>query len=295
MAVPLGSIFANAAVSQLVGMVLSNFFGRFGTHSANSATLEGFLSCMSRDFSNRVETVIRGAFAEQNLMAMKADVIGAATHFRAYITTQGAATTNLDEAFNTIVSARSKLIVTVQRIVAWDSRTAWDIVDPQQRGVVLLQQNRELESAIAALQAVASLDLLILAKRIEVIPALAQEMRDRIGEYTELAQNLKTAYTVHQSLRQWLKVDEGRVVLEGGLRHMQMKATHYKDGNPVSSQTKLLISSDGNFNKRCFTDMERAIMSDETFFNAANAHLSTNPGNLAEAILTWEAVRAQFQ
>ena len=69
MAIPLGSIFVNALIGQAVGMVVGNFFGRFGSR-AN--TLDGFLSCMTRDFTVRVETVIRGAFADQNFADMKA-------------------------------------------------------------------------------------------------------------------------------------------------------------------------------------------------------------------------------
>ncbi len=315
MPIDIGVIIVSAVVSNALGSVFGNFFNRFG--SGDRRTLETFLATLSTDFVHRVENVVRDAFTSQNFLEVKTDITTAATAFRTFQASEGMDGTQLDTASNSVLAARSRLFAVTREICAFsENKKNIQIADPVAKGASALQHSRALEASMAALQAIAALDLLVLAKKTERYPALRAEVVNRVNEYKALATQLKEQYVGAQSFRQWVQWDHNILNIPsvpgtfggttgGGGTRCHFKALYYRDGNVINKMEKVYPETDrvqaeklkGEFQSQASwaADDKWIVAGDRgSIYDAAERRVDTDPGNIKEAIETWEAVRVVF-
>ncbi len=305
MAVQLGAIFASAVVSQVVSAVIGNFFGRYGVQEGK--TLDTFLATLSTDFVHRVENVVRNAFTEQNFLELKVDLRSASSAFRTYVASQALDESGMPTAFADeselrtacvkIHDARSRIFALNDNLIAVDPVSFMLIADPAQKGSVISQRHKALESAMASLQAVAALDLLVSAKKAEQFPATRAEIVTRVGEYHKMADKLKQTYLTHQNFRSWVSTDLYNKGMDGGGHYCCFTATRFVDGVVTENTTQKHLHVHGNdvaqYKQNFQLSLARKYGNDHSLEIAANTTLSAE-GNIEAAMRTWTAVRDVF-
>lgn len=299
MSLDIGAVFANAAAGQAIGFLIGNFLNRSDPNAAQK-TLERFLRVLSSDFTNRVEIIVRAAFSEQNFLTMKADVTTAVTAFRAYAVTQGKDALQLDVATQKILDARSLLFAEVTALLSrGQDRNLLNVPDPAEKARVVLQYVRSQEAAMTALQAIAALDITILAKRAEAYPGLNREIVERVNEYTETAEKLTCAYLVTPSFRRWIKWNHTNPVIADGVHAQWFEGSYYVDGREVQHEREKLISHVGDEQtkkkaKSVFeSKLQRVYQNDQKLDLEAESYLK-KPGNIEEAMRSWRDVKKVF-
>jgi hypothetical protein len=298
MPVDLGAILANGAISQGLGFVLGNFFGQFGNRAQTDRTLTNFLKTLSTEFVNRVENVVRDAFTNQNFLEVKTDLRSAATAFRTYTASEELDKSQMVSACARVIDARSRLFSSAEALLAIEPGSFLTIADPAQKGSAITQRNRALEASMKALQAVAALDLLILAKKTEQFPGVGAEIVSRVNEYCHMADELKQTYLNHQSFRSWVKWEHQVKPMDGGGMDCIFHCTLYRDGDVVENGDQRLFHIPHGQVDQCKQRFEAPLKNkygnDQTLYRAAKVKVSESVGNIDEAIRTWLAVKDIF-
>ncbi|MCE5293845.1 MAG: hypothetical protein LLF94_04455 [Chlamydiales bacterium] len=279
-------------VGPVVG-ILGNLLGRLGSQEQ---TLERFLAILSSEFAHRVENIVRDAFTEQNLLEVRTDILSSVTAFRTFTRTENRDFTQFNLACEKVLTARSRVFTSCEQILNRDPRQYVSILDPEQKGRATLQHDSALKAAMAALQTVAALDLLLLSKKIERYPTLRAEGISRIDEYVELASRLKSQYEMHQHARSWVIFEHRfNVITFWALSN----ASRYVDGKEVKT------FKDGKFLKK-FEELEpfkeqfqytvsAEHNADNTLSTAATEFLTRSNGNIEQAITLWTTLQTSYR
>ncbi len=278
-------------LSQALRSALSHFYR---SPVQEGDTLNKFLNLLSTDFVNRVENVVRAAFDDENFIKLKTDIIAASTAFRTYNATQGQDIFQLDIACARVLNARSLLFASSERFVKFDEDRTWHIYskrplrvgahpNPAEEAKIVSQNLRGLEASMSALHAIANLDILTLSYRADIYPGLVEEIRERIKEYEWRAIRLKNAYVYQQVFRVFSRC------IRQEPRHFEVHC--YRDGVSVQHIDGPCTNGEPEDTKKKFFECLEARGSFELkqLEQKANEFYDA-PGNLAEAIQTWDTV-----
>lgn len=282
-------------LSRVIDALLGNFFGRYNIQ--HGKTLDTFLKTLSVDFVNRVENIVRDAFTEQNLLEVKTALRTAVTAFRTFTTSESQDISNLEVACLRVLDARSRLMTTIDGILKLDPNRFMAFGDPAQKGAAVVQHNKTLEASMAALQAVAAIDLLVLSRKIEKFRTIAGEIAARVDEYCHYADELKQEYLNHQSLRSWVKWNHN-IKFFGAVGNCWFICHRYVDGVIVNKHESRLFDVHFLRVENEKREFERPLIQkygqDFALYEAAKQKVSSSDGNIEEAVKIWAEVKAFY-
>lgn len=286
-------------ITAVAGALVTNLFGALfgGNNQQQGQVLEAFLDTMTTGFSHRVENIVRDAFTDQNLLEIKTDIMSAATAFRTY-NAAPEDDTQLTLACQKVIEARSRTFTATRQIIDRDLGYMRN-ENIEQKGAQLAQHNQAFKASIVALQAVATLDIMILGAKIRRIPGLRGELTTRLREYVTHAEELKNQYTLHQTRRMWVKFESELLCYDGGEGvgyHCSAlcKARRFLDAQVIDTIQENHYQIDPRkyqtyvdpFNMR----VARTHNEDRRALTAATEHLTRASGNIQASITLWQSL-----
>lgn len=289
-------LIGTAAVRNVVGTIINSVFSLFGGGGNNQEDLQRFLRILSQDFSGRVETIMRAAFDQQNLLEIRAALTSSAESLRTYVNSglhddyhlsracgrAGAAYARLAAVANNLLSTRCSPQVIRSGPGALESRYCGgsnDIrnLNSPNRVSNVYSYNRGLQCLIDSLIAVAGLNILVLSARAEHYPGLYREIIARIDSYLDLAHRLRDAFIEGQEMR-IVSLEIPRLI------GCESRSIIIKDGQEIFSQNSC---NPVHFNQR--VEYERYVVR----MQAGDGCRSAN--NINDAMALWQQARRELE